>query len=137
MRFELLPPDLLAIQVETKNPDVAEVTEDVRSIGDRRLRSETVFQVNGALWPALMDLPLPHDSTALQIKAQHLPLMNGIRWCRAVAAKIESLLRLFRCRRVHDGGQKNSLAPHDRRRPAASGQIRLPSHVLGRGPTVR
>src|SRR5262245_40108889 len=95
MGFERLPPDFVPLQVEAEDPDIAEVAVEMCSIGDRCFRSETVFQVNCALWAALMDLPIPDDVTGLQIEAQHLPLMYGIGWCWTVSTKIESLLRLF------------------------------------------
>ena len=83
-----------------------------------------------------MDLLLPDDPAAIEIKAVDHPSMDFLRR-RTIAAEIESFLnRLGFCPFLDRGGDEYPLAPDDRRGPAAARDRCFPRDALRRAPGI-
>ena len=83
-----------------------------------------------------MDLLLPDDLAAIEIKAVDHPSMDFLRR-RTIAAEIESFLNRFGfCPFLDRGGDEYPLAPDDRRGPAAARDRYFPRDVLRRAPGI-
>ena len=91
-----------------------------------------------AAWPACPCAAVcsQSDVAGVQIEAEHLPLVLASGGLGRSPPKYSPFLGFFGLARVHAGRQKDAVAPHDRRRPAAAGDVGLPGDVLGRRPVV-
>src|SRR5258708_24617916 len=78
---------------------------------------------------------LPDDLAALDIHGVDRPAVLVFRR-RTFATKVQALLRLFSITAVDDGGEINAIAPNDRRRPAHSGNVRLPEDIVRSAPLI-
>src|SRR5688572_33443679 len=111
MRLDRLTPNFGPVEIEAEDSDVAEVTIDPLTVGDRRLGSIAALQVNRRLRLLLVNQPLPADFSRFQIKTKNLPLMHGVGRLRSITTEIQSFLRRFGLAGVDHSRQKDVVPP--------------------------
>ena len=129
-------PQQLAVEVVGEEADVAERHVDALSVGDRRLRRVGVLQMPRRGRNAAMRFVLPRDLPGGEIDRVDHPAMFDLRR-GPLAAEVEAAFRRFDLSRRNHRRDEDAIAPRDRRRPAVSGNRRLPANVLGGAPRVR
>ena len=150
-RIELPFPDHRAAHVEREDADVAEVGVDPLSVGHRGRRGEGVLEVPVEPGRAGVDLRGPDDRAGLDVQGVDQPVVQvpfplhqiprlgggepavGHLLGRAVG-EVEPHARLLGLSFADHAGQKDAVAPNDRRRPAEPVDRRLPHDVVGRAP---
>ena len=123
-RRELVSPEFLAFQVKTEHADVAEVAIDSFAVRHRRLRRIAALEVNRRLRLPFVDLPSPSEPCRCASRGT-TPSIGGPH--RAAVGRSPPKYSPFfgdsACARVDDRREKDSVAPHHRRRPAASRNV--------------
>src|SRR5262249_5912723 len=119
-------PDLLALQVETVDPRLAEEGVETFAVAGERARAVAVLGVVAPLVPGFgqhrLEVPGPEDGARAALDAHqvaHQPVHVALVLLLAVAGVT---------------GQVNALAQHDRAGGARPGELRPPDDVLVGGP---
>ena len=151
-------PEQRAVEAVAEHADVAaERRIEPLAVGGRRLGRVGVLAMAAAGRRPAVRLALPHDLARLRVErrddvADRARLARQLDVARdqllddlvlgqplllelgGVVVAEDALARRLEGVGVHGGGHEHAIAPDDRRRPAAAGQIGGPGDVLGRRP---
>jgi hypothetical protein len=145
--------------IEGEETDLSEIDVDVLSVGDRRLRRETVLAVPSSRGMPLIDPPLPEPLSALEVVAvdvqtdldlvRHLAVAlvespihflgreaHRLELRDVLVAEVRPERRLFHGLVAGGGGQVDPPSRDHRRRPADSGDLGHPLDVLRLRPAL-
>ena len=124
---EVLLPEQLAVHVVGVEAERLEVGEDVLAVGDRRARRpRAVVDVRRFVRLLLARDPLPDGLSRLAIDRHDDEAMHAAR----LQAAARRVLRVAGDADGNRGRHEEAIAPDDRRRRSAAGNLHLPADVL-------